>query len=70
MAILLGGAVLFVQFIRAHYGEHSHEIVLQLDQWFKRCHLKKFTHDSDARQMKSDHNRAKNVAARGNDLSR
>ena len=27
-------------FGRRHYGEHSCEIILNLDQWFKRCLLK------------------------------
>ena len=22
-----------------HYGEHSHGIILNLDEWFKKCHL-------------------------------
>ena len=29
-------------FGRGHYGEHSCEIILNLDQWFRRCCLKKF----------------------------
>ena len=34
-------------FGRGHYGEHSCEIILNLDQWFRRrCRLKKkFMHD-------------------------
>ena len=32
-------------FGRGHYGEHSHEIILNLGQWFKRrCLKKKSTH--------------------------
>ena len=26
----------------AHYEEHSSEIILNLDQWYRRCHLKTF----------------------------
>ena len=26
---------------RGHYGEHSCKIILNLDQWFRRCPLKK-----------------------------
>ena len=38
-------------FGRGHYGEHSCEIILNLDKWFRRrCHLKK-TFTDCARQM-------------------
>ena len=29
-------------FKRGHYGEHSCEVIWNLDQWFKRCRLKTF----------------------------
>ena len=29
-------------FYRGHYQEHFCEIILNLNQWFKRCHLKDF----------------------------
>ena len=29
-------------FERGHHGEHSCEVLLNLDQWFRRCHLKTF----------------------------
>ena len=36
------------------YGEHLSEIILNLDQWFRRCHLKKkFTAEC---RTKTDHN--------------
>ena len=42
-------------FGRGHYWENSHEIILNLDQWFKRkgCLKKKFM--DDAYKMKTDH---------------
>ena len=41
-------------FDREYYGEHSCEIILNLDLWFRRCHLKqKFT---DGRRTKTNHN--------------
>ena len=43
-------------FGRGHYGEPSCEVILNLDQWFRRrCHLKKRLW-TDARQTKTDHN--------------
>ena len=43
-ATLYGRAGLFVQFWWRHYGEHTCEIILNLDQLFMRCPLeKKFT---------------------------
>ena len=44
---MFGGAGPFRHFGRGHYEEHSCEIVLNLDQWFRRrCLLKKqFTGD-------------------------
>ena len=41
-------------FGKGHYGEHSCEGIINLDQLFRRCRLKKkFT---DVRQTKTDHN--------------
>ena len=31
-----------MQFGRGHYGEHSCENILNLNQWFRRCCLKYF----------------------------
>ena len=51
---MFSGAEPFLQFGRGHFGEPSREIILNLDQWFRRCHVKKkFTDDRgmmDARQ--------------------
>ena len=49
-----GGAKPFMQFCKGHYGEHSCEIILNLDQWF-RCRLKK-KFAQDGRHTKTDHN--------------
>ena len=35
-------------FGRGQYGEHLCEIILNLDQWLRRCHLKKKFTDSGA----------------------
>ena len=29
-------------YLRRHHGEHSCEIILNLDKWLRRCHLKDF----------------------------
>ena len=43
----------FVQFGRRHYEHHICEIILNLDKWIKRCHLKeKILH----RRTKTNHN--------------
>ena len=54
MVVFIGGVPLIYNFGRGHYGKHSCEIILNLDQWFRRCRLeKKFTttdgHTPDAR---------------------
>ena len=42
-AALFGGLEPFVQFGRRYHQEQSCEIILNLDQWFRRkCHLKVF----------------------------
>ena len=39
---MFSGPEPFINFGRGHYGEHSCETILNLDQWFKmRCRLKK-----------------------------
>ena len=44
-AILLSRVNHLCNFGRGHYGEHLCEIILNFDQLFRRCHLKKkFTH--------------------------
>ena len=41
-------------FGKGHYGEHSCEGIINLDQLFRRCRLKKKL--TNARQTKTDHN--------------
>ena len=49
-------------FGRGHYGEHSCEIILNLDQWFRRrCHLKKSLQMDNAGWTKTDHNSSPNM---------
>ena len=41
MGILFGGAkIRLVNFGRVHYEEHICDIILNLDQWFRRCRFK------------------------------
>ena len=42
MAVLFVEAEPFVQFGRVHHEEHF-EIILNSDQWFRICHLQKFS---------------------------
>ena len=43
---MFSGAEPFMQFGKGHYGEHSCEIIFNLDQWFRRrCLRKTFTDD-------------------------
>ena len=40
---------------RGHYWEHSCEIILNLDQWLRRCLKKKFTDDARTRPITIAH---------------
>ena len=40
VAILFSGAESYVLFGRDHYEENFCEVILKLDQWFRRCNLK------------------------------
>ena len=42
MALLFSVAEAFCNFGRGHHEEYFCEIILNFDQWFKRCHLKDF----------------------------
>ena len=42
MALLFSGAEPFVQFSRRYYEEQFGEIILNLEQWLRRCLLKIF----------------------------
>ena len=56
LALMFSGSEPFMQFGRGHHGEHSCEIILYLDQWFRRrCCLKKSLR-TESQWTKTDHN--------------
>ena len=61
-ALMLSRVRPLCNFGRRHYEEHSCEVILNLDKWFRRrCRLKKKC--TDARWTKLDHNSSPSAQA-------